>query len=57
VKVNSVHALYMEQLRDLYDGEHQLIKALPTMATASSSAELREAFEEHLEKPKNMLDH
>jgi ferritin-like metal-binding protein YciE len=52
VKVNSLHDLYLEQLKDLYDAEHQLIKALPKMAKASSSAELREAFEEHLEKTK-----
>jgi ferritin-like metal-binding protein YciE len=52
VKVNSLHDLYLEQLKDLYDAEHQLIKALPKMAKASSSAELREAFEQHLEKTK-----
>jgi ferritin-like metal-binding protein YciE len=52
VKVNSLHDLYLEQLKDLYSAEHQLIKALPKMAKASSSAELREAFEEHLEKTK-----
>src|SRR5271163_4752988 len=52
MKANSLHDLYLEQLKDLYDAEHQLIKALPKMAKASSSAELREAFEEHLEKTK-----
>ena len=52
MKVNSLHDLYLEQLKDLYDAEHQLIKALPKMAKASSSAELRKAFEEHLEKTK-----
>jgi ferritin-like metal-binding protein YciE len=52
VKVNSLNDLYLEQLKDLYDAEQQLIKALPKMAKASSSAELRGAFEEHLEKTK-----
>jgi ferritin-like metal-binding protein YciE len=52
VKVNSLNDLYLEQLKDLYDAEQQLIKALPKMAEASSSAELRGAFEEHLEKTK-----
>jgi ferritin-like metal-binding protein YciE len=42
--------------KDLYDAEQQLIQALPKMAKASSSAELRGAFEEHLEKPKSPLD-
>jgi ferritin-like metal-binding protein YciE len=52
VKLNSLHDLYVEQLKDLYDAEHQLIKALPKMAKAASSDELREAFEEHLETTK-----
>src|SRR5439155_3536155 len=38
------------QLRDLYDAENQLIKALPNMAEASTSDELRQGFEEHLEQ-------
>jgi ferritin-like metal-binding protein YciE len=50
VKANSLHKLFVEQLKDLYDAEHQLIKALPKIAKASSSEELRNAFEEHLEK-------
>jgi ferritin-like metal-binding protein YciE len=50
VKINSLHDLYVDQLRDLYDAENQLIKALPKMAEASSSDELREGFEEHLEQ-------
>ena len=52
MKVNSLNDLYLEQLKDLYDAEQQLVKALPKMAKASSSAELRGAFEEHLEKTK-----
>jgi ferritin-like metal-binding protein YciE len=43
--------------KDLYDAEEQLIKALPKMAKASSPAELRGAFEEHLEKPKSRSTH
>jgi ferritin-like metal-binding protein YciE len=50
VKLNSLHELFVEQLKDLYDAEHQLIKALPKLAKASSSEELRNAFQEHLEK-------
>jgi len=52
VKANSLRELYVEQLKDLYDAEHQLIKALPKLAEASSSDELRNAFEEHLDKTK-----
>jgi ferritin-like metal-binding protein YciE len=52
MKVDSLHDLYLEQLKDLYDAEHQLIQALPKMAKAASSTELRGAFEEHLEQTK-----
>jgi ferritin-like metal-binding protein YciE len=50
VPINSLHELYVEQLRDLYDAENQLVKALPKMAEASNSDELRQGFEEHLEQ-------
>lgn len=44
----SLRELYIDELRDLYNAETQLTKALPKMAKASSNTELREAFEEHL---------
>ncbi|HEV2398377.1 MAG TPA: ferritin-like domain-containing protein [Candidatus Sulfotelmatobacter sp.] len=44
----SLRQLYIDELRDLYNAETQLVKALPKMAKASSTSELREAFEEHL---------
>src|SRR5689334_4419202 len=44
----SLRELYVDELRDLYSAETQLTKALPKMAKASSNAELRQAFEEHL---------
>jgi ferritin-like metal-binding protein YciE len=50
VALESLNELFVEQLRDLYDAEHQLIKALPKMAEAANSDELRQAFEEHLEQ-------
>jgi ferritin-like metal-binding protein YciE len=42
--------LYIDELKDLYSAENQLVKALPKMAKAASSDELREGFEEHLEQ-------
>jgi ferritin-like metal-binding protein YciE len=45
---DSLQELYIDELRDLYNAETQLVKALPKMAKASSSDELREAFENHL---------
>jgi len=48
--VDSLEKLYVDQLRDIYDAENQLVRALPKMAKAASSTELRSAFEDHLEK-------
>ena len=50
MKVESLRDLYVEQLKDLYNAEQQLIKAIPKMAKASSSEELKAAFEDHLGK-------
>jgi ferritin-like metal-binding protein YciE len=49
MKVNSLRELYTEQLRDLYDAENQIIKALPEMIDAATSPDLKEALNEHLE--------
>jgi len=42
--------LYIDELKDLYNAENQLVKALPKMAKAASSDELKQGFEEHLEQ-------
>ena len=47
-KVATMEDLFLDEIRDLYDAERQLTKALPKMADAASSEELRDAFEEHL---------
>jgi ferritin-like metal-binding protein YciE len=49
MKITSLRELYVEQLRDLYDGENQIIKALPKMIESTESEELSSALEEHLE--------
>ena len=54
--VKSVHDLLLSELRDLYDAEKQLVKALPKMAKAASSEQLRVAFQEHLEETKNQAE-
>ncbi len=45
---DSLRDLYIDELRDLYNAETQLVKALPKIAKAAANDELREAFEEHL---------
>ena len=56
MKLNSLHELFVEELKDLYSAENQLVKALPKMAKATSSPELKAAFEEHLEVTRGQVD-
>jgi ferritin-like metal-binding protein YciE len=49
MSAENLQELFVEEVRDIYDAEKQLVKALPKMAKAAESAELRAAFEEHLE--------
>ena len=48
MKLSDLNDLFLHELKDLYDAEHQLLKALPKMAKAATSAELSQAFENHL---------
>ncbi len=48
MKLESLRDLLVEQLQDLYDAEHRITKALPKMAKAATSPELKAAFEKHL---------
>jgi ferritin-like metal-binding protein YciE len=54
--MESLRELFVEQLRDIYDAESQLVKALPKMAKAASNDELRTAFEHHLEQTREHVD-
>lgn len=46
--MNSLQALFIHELKDLYSAENQLAKALPKMAKAATHPQLRQAFETHL---------
>ena len=48
----SLKKLYVDELKDLFSAENQLVKALPKMAKAASSDQLRAGFEKHLEQTK-----
>src|ERR1700686_3179871 len=52
MKMNHLKHLYVEEMKDLYSAESQLVKALPKMAKASTSEDLRAGFEEHLNQTK-----
>jgi ferritin-like metal-binding protein YciE len=55
-EAKSLHDAFIDELRDTYDAEKQIIKALPKMAKAAGSEELREAFESHLEETRGQVD-
>jgi ferritin-like metal-binding protein YciE len=55
-KATTMDDLFLEELRDLYDAEKQLTKALPKMAKNASSEELKEAFEEHLRQTEGHVE-
>ncbi len=52
----NLHDAFVDELRDTYDAEKQLTKALPKMAKAAGSAELRAAFESHLEETRVQIE-
>lgn len=55
-ETNPLEELLVDELKDLYSAENQLVKALPKMAKASSSPELRRAFERHLEETRRQVE-
>jgi len=52
----TLHDAFLDELRDAYDAEKQLIKALPKLAKAATSPELRTAFTSHLEETRGHVD-
>lgn len=54
-KLNTLEALFVDQLQDLYDAENQITKALPKMMKAATAPELKQSFEMHLEQTKNQI--
>jgi len=53
MKLETLRELLIEELKDLYSAETQITKALPKLVKASSSPELQQAFEHHLEETQN----
>ena len=55
-ETNPLEELLQDELKDLYSAENQIIKALPRMIKGSESAELKRAFERHLEETKRQVE-
>ena len=54
--VKTMDDLFLHMLKDMYNAEKQLIKALPKMAKNSESTELKQAFETHLEETEGQVE-
>lgn len=54
--IKSLEDLYLHTLRDIYYAEKQILKALPEMIDKADSAQLRKAFEMHLEQTRGHVD-
>jgi ferritin-like metal-binding protein YciE len=56
MKLDTLEKLYVDELRDIYNAENQLLKALPKMAKGASSPDLKNAFETHLRQTESHVE-
>ncbi|HSG38554.1 MAG TPA: ferritin-like domain-containing protein [Thermoanaerobaculia bacterium] len=56
MEIDSLRKLYIEELKDLYSAEKQLIQAIPRMAKKTKNQKLRQGFEQHLETTRMQLE-
>lgn len=56
MKIETLRDLWIDELKDLYNAEKQIITALPKMAKAATSDDLQQAFEEHLEQTRGHVE-
>jgi ferritin-like metal-binding protein YciE len=56
MQLEKLQDVFIEQLKDLFSAENQILKALPKLAKAASSADLKRAFEEHLEQTRTHVE-
>lgn len=55
MKIDTLEDLFIQELKDIYDAEKQIIEALPKMIDAATSPELKHGFEKHLEETKQQF--
>jgi ferritin-like metal-binding protein YciE len=53
--IETLEQLLQDEIRDIYDAEKQLVKAIPKMAKAASSTELSDALRQHLEQTQGQV--
>ncbi len=54
--MQSLDDLFVHELKDVYDAEHQVVNALPKMAKAANASDLQSTFEEHLKQSKGHIE-
>lgn len=54
--MSELREMFLEELSDVYDAEHQLLKALPKMAEAATDEELQAGFREHLKETETQVE-
>ena len=55
-KMNPLEELLVDELKDIYSAESQIVKALPKMVKGASSPDLKRAFERHLEETRRQVE-
>jgi ferritin-like metal-binding protein YciE len=55
MKINTLEDLLTDELKDLYSAENQILKALPKLAKAADSSDLRNAFQKHLDQTRTQV--
>ena len=56
MRIDNLNRLYVHELKDLYNAEKQLAKALPQMADTASNSELKTAFKDHLKETNHQIE-
>ena len=56
MEIDSLRKLYVDELKDLYSAEKQILQALPKMAKKAKNAQLKQAFELHLQETQNQVE-
>ena len=55
MKIENLQKLFVDELKDVYDAEHQILEALPKMSEAATSPKLKRAFTEHRQETQGQV--
>lgn len=55
-KDGKMRQLFIDELKDVYSAEEQIVKALPSMVKAADSEDLQKAFQGHLEETREQIE-